>query len=361
MKNFIVIARPVKNHADGVSNLLRYLNNPNEPSHKNTEIVVFQDNCAEFKKSCIMNANELYLQNKKGGRKVKNLAQSFSLNLPKSIACSVDQWNSIEDGISSHICDYLGIERGDVYLNVHKERLKNSHLNVVVKKVVFDKKQQKYRSLYNLDRLNFLYSLKCKFNEMVKKHCNFDVVDYQVVNKTEPAVQKFNYIQSVGLPALVNQVDQLEVQKTALEVSVRAFEAQKLDLDVKIALSRENGLKQLLKTREFIEGFNKKLRKKQKELQEKQLELQELSNNKFIRMIKSILKNTEVEDLRKMVYQLESENKTLVELKYSNTSNSVENMKELKQQLKTLKKQNAELVENNKIFAIQNSPKLQNK
>lgn len=371
-KNFIVKARPVKKRAKGVANLLRYLNNAKAPSHKNTEIIIFNDNRKEFYKNCLTGVDFLHLQNKKGGRPVNHYAQSFSFNLPRSIACTVEQWKAMHDEFSEHICSYLGIERDDFYANLHKEKFKNSHLNFMISKVVFDRKENKYRSLYDLDRLNFLYSLKCKFNELVKKHLDFDIADYEVENKTNPATQEFNHIQSVALPELHGKVAELAAARDALQASLneaaealKVAQKEKEELDEKIRLTRENSAKQLARSREIRASFNRKLKRKDEEitakkneLNAKKAEIELIENRKIVRYINAILRKTEVEDLRKQLTEFEFENKELAEFKAGAEAHLADVILEKNDQIKELKKKNKELKEKSLALALQNSSPL---
>jgi hypothetical protein len=348
-----------------VNDLLRYLNNDKAPSHNNTEIIVFNDNRKKFHKNCVTGVSSLHLQNRKGGRPVNNYAQSFTFNLPKSIACTVDQWQAMHDEFSEHISQYLGIERDDFYSNLHKEKYKNSHLNFMISKVVFDKKEKKYRSLYQLDRLNFLYSLKCKFNELVKKHCGFDNLDYEVGEKTNKAVQNFGFIQSVALPEIQNELAELVSTRDSVKESLKeasqalnGVRQEKVDLDSKIRLTRSNIAKQLIRSREIRDSFDRKLKRKAKELLAKKAEIELIENRKIIRYINSILNKREVDDLRKNLHQLELYNKSLEEYKANAKTHLSDTIIEKNKRIKELEEQNEKLKENAKALALQNSAPL---
>ena len=178
LKNFVVTTQRVKSKSDGLIQYVNYLDNEKAPSHKNTKIINFGSASDDFLKNTIINTVNFDNNNKKGGRKVESLAQSFNFILPPKVENpTVNQWKLIFKDLVLKAKNTLEIEgktadfAKSCYVNIHDQ--KNPHLNLLIPRIYDDKR------LHALDQKNLLIQLKKEFNRSVLQHCNIDFKAYK--------------------------------------------------------------------------------------------------------------------------------------------------------------------------------------
>lgn len=184
IKNFTVTSQRVKNKSDGLIKYIQYLENENEPSHKNTSILYFNGGSAGSKKTSMFLTNTIQEviafdnKNTKGGRKVESFAQSFDFVLPPTVAKpTLEQWELIAKDIfkATHkhlnIQDSIGNFANSCYANVHDQ--KNPHLNLVIPRIYNGER------LHKLDQKALIGAVKKEFNASVLKHCQIDFKQYK--------------------------------------------------------------------------------------------------------------------------------------------------------------------------------------
>lgn len=178
LKNFVVTTQRVKSKSDGLIQYVNYLNNEKAPSHKNTKIIEISKNPESFLKNTIINTVNFDNNNKKGGRKVESLAQSFNFILPPKVDNPTEeQWILIYKDLVTKAKNTLEIDgktsdfARSCYVNIHEQ--KNPHLNLLIPRIYEDKR------LHALDQKNLLIQLKKEFNRSVLQHCNIDFKAYK--------------------------------------------------------------------------------------------------------------------------------------------------------------------------------------
>ena len=178
LKNFVVTTQRVKSKSDGLIQYVNYLDNEKAPSHKNTKIINFGSASDDFLKNTIINTVNFDNNNKKGGRKVESLAQSFNFILPPKVENPTEnQWKLIFKDLLLKAKNTLEIEgktadfAKSCYVNIHDQ--KNPHLNLLIPRIYDDKR------LHALDQKNLLIQLKKEFNRSVLQHCNIDFKAYK--------------------------------------------------------------------------------------------------------------------------------------------------------------------------------------
>ena len=178
LKNFVVTTQRVKSKSDGLIQYVNYLDNEKAPSHKNTKIINFGSASDDFLKNTIINTVNFDNNNKKGGRKVESLAQSFNFILPPKVENPTEnQWKLIFKDLLLKAKNTLEIEgktadfAKSCYVNIHDQ--KNPHLNLLIPRIYDDKR------IHALDQKNLLIQLKKEFNRSVLQHCNIDFKAYK--------------------------------------------------------------------------------------------------------------------------------------------------------------------------------------
>ena len=178
LKNFVVTTQRVKSKSDGLIQYVNYLDNEKAPSHKNTTIKNFGTKADDFLKNTIINTVNFDNNNKKGGRKVESLAQSFNFILPPKVENPTEnQWKLIFKDLVLKAKNTLEIEgktadfAKSCYVNIHDQ--KNPHLNLLIPRIYDDKR------IHALDQKNLLIQLKKEFNRSVLQHCNIDFKAYK--------------------------------------------------------------------------------------------------------------------------------------------------------------------------------------
>ena len=178
LKNFVVTTQRVKSKSDGLIHYVNYLDNEKAPSHKNTKIINFGSASDDFLKNTIINTVNFDNNNKKGGRKVESLAQSFNFILPPKVENPTEnQWKLIFKDLLLKAKNTLEIEgktadfAKSCYVNIHDQ--KNPHLNLLIPRIYDDKR------IHALDQKNLLIQLKKEFNRSVLQHCNIDFKAYK--------------------------------------------------------------------------------------------------------------------------------------------------------------------------------------
>lgn len=178
LKNFTVTTQRVKGRSDGLIQYVNYLNNEKAPSHKNTEIINIGVPYDKFLTSTIINTLDFDNNNKKGGRKVESLAQSFDFILPPKVGKpTTEQWKLICKDLLLKTKSTLEIEGGAMdfakscYSNIHNQE--NPHLNLLIPRIYNGKR------LHALDQKKVLGELKKEFNRSVMQHCSIDYKAYK--------------------------------------------------------------------------------------------------------------------------------------------------------------------------------------
>ena len=232
IKNFVVISQRIKDKSDGLISYVNYLRNENTPSHKDTKILDLpKANADDFLKKTIINTVNFDNNNKKGGRKVESLAQSFDFVLPPTVPNpTIDQWKLIYRDVLKTAKTTLGLEAENLnvfaehcFANIHEQ--KNPHLNLLIPRIYKEQRLEK------LDQKRLLGDLKKSFNTAVMLHCNIDFKQYKPQEQnTGKRRKKWQYEQQQSIKAKEELTNErlLLAQDTlaAAQVQERAETAQ---------------------------------------------------------------------------------------------------------------------------------------
>lgn len=210
IKNFVVISQRIKDKADGLISYVNYLRNENTPSHKDTKILDLpKANADDFLKRTIINTVNFDNNNKKGGRKVESLAQSFDFVLPPTIPNpTIDQWRLIYRDVLKTAKTSLGLEAENAntfaehcFANIHDQ--KNPHLNLLIPRIYKEQRLEK------LDQKKIIGDLKKSFNAAVLLHCNIDYKQYKPQEQnTGKRRKKWQYEQQQSIKAKEELADE---------------------------------------------------------------------------------------------------------------------------------------------------------
>lgn len=243
IKNWIVTTERVKNKSAGLSEYTSYLISSKHKNHKNTEIYsLFNSEHNKFITNAINETLDFDAKNKKGGRKVESLAQSFNFILPPPHKPTKEQWQDIGFELLKTVHSELQI-KGDFikfvrscFVNVHDQA--NPHINMLIPRIYNGER------LADLDRKNVLAKVKLQFNKSVLEHCNIDHTQHNPLRVNvgrRKSAQGYAYEKAKEeaqnalkriAEANIAVADADVAQKNA-EVKIKALEVESLELDVK--------------------------------------------------------------------------------------------------------------------------------
>ncbi|REL35884.1 hypothetical protein [Thalassotalea euphylliae] len=178
MKNWTVIAEPVRDEHSGICSYLNYLTAKNHKNHRGiTRIIPIHNSVERYINNCISEVTQRNLKrakSKKGGRNITSYAQSFVFTLPPDIKLSDLQWYQVSKHIFSDLSDYLLVDKEQLlkssFINLHDQ--KNQHINLVVNKVINGEVKRE------IQRKGALKLLKKSFNAAVLKYSNINCLNY---------------------------------------------------------------------------------------------------------------------------------------------------------------------------------------
>lgn len=185
LKNWTVIAKPIKDQNKGLARYLNYLTNPHHQNHKGkTQIKPLFGNIDDLYKRVTLAAAERDFQRakkRKGGRAISSFAQSFVFTLPENIPAHPEKsdWVYFSKEILNTIISFTGVSadeiKKNVFINIHDQ--KNPHLNIVVSKILNNTVKTE------LQKKSIISALKKTFNYAVLKQLKISPSDYKPVTK----------------------------------------------------------------------------------------------------------------------------------------------------------------------------------
>jgi hypothetical protein len=326
LKNFVVTTQRVKSKSDGLIQYVNYLDNEKAPSHKNTTIKNFGTKADDFLKNTIINTVNFDNNNKKGGRKVESLAQSFNFILPPKVENPTEnQWKLIFKDLVLKAKNTLEIEgktadfAKSCYVNIHDQ--KNPHLNLLIPRIYDDKR------LHALDQKNLLIQLKKEFNRSVLQHCNIDFKAYkpdqQNVGRRR---KKWQYEQQQSIKAkeelteerlllaqdkldMADLIDQhQQVQERAETAQIKAQEAtdvaRRAKADADVAEQRaEQKISLMTEMKKLFNDFKSSLSGWINSIKSKDELLEEINRNDTIQAVEQIQNHHEYDaDVEEIVF-----------------------------------------------------------
>lgn len=301
IKNFFVKTERIKSKTDGVIKYLKYLEDDKDPRHSNNEIIKIYNLSRNFFNICNKNCTNLDYQNSsKGGRKVESYAQSFDFSFPPGIDVTEEEYKEFSLKIIQVLKNnFPDLNDNEIFMNVHKnikvkENESPGHLNLLVSRVSFDKKTNKYINNYNLDQKSICFKLKQEFNLFIVNKYNLDHNNYVLkkhkkgVNKPlflarqekNAEIEKEIIFNESKLNTIKEEINNIEKDVNILNISKNDLEKEvnKLILDIGTKDKKAKDLTDLIKTSN--QNANKKLNKVKEEIEKLKKEKESLKEEK---------------------------------------------------------------------------------
>ena len=193
--NYVVRIKKLK--VNGLNRFLKYLNNDKHKNHtkKNTEIYELsnQERFTKISKNKITKNKMGYIKNRKGGRPLSVLGKSLTFNIPVGFDFDLEVSKLIYEDIVNGLKEIyknlppnkLGdpytsydLEEEEIYSVLHKQN--NSHYHIVVP--YLDRNGNVMRGVKSNE---FTNNLKLLWNEIMIKHYEIDLEQYQPQTKEE--------------------------------------------------------------------------------------------------------------------------------------------------------------------------------
>lgn len=142
INNYVVKGKAIKFEEVGTVNFYNYLNNKEHKNHKGKTEEILQifdnKNFVDRVTSEVRKKNLETIKRGKGGRPIKSHSHSFMFSPQKGIKPSKTQWETITKRILKDLIEIVDITPEELkkylFINVHQQE--NSHLNIVVGKVI---------------------------------------------------------------------------------------------------------------------------------------------------------------------------------------------------------------------------------
>lgn len=188
--NYVVRIKKVQ--VNKLRTLLNYLNNEKHKNHtkKNTVITELsnRENFNKIISGKLWKNAESYIQNKKGGQKLKRIGKSLTFNIPPQFEfneeISEDIYKQIIKGIIAVYNSYgYDIQEEEIYSVLHEQD--NPHYHVFVPYLDMDGK-----TLLYTNHKKFLNELKLMWNEVMINAYGIDLEQYQPLDQGEQEENK---------------------------------------------------------------------------------------------------------------------------------------------------------------------------
>ena len=185
IRNYVVKQKNVKIEKSGT--IIRYMLNEEHKNHKNTKILC-EDNSDNFQDLLVdrLHLNNInYMKNRKGGRKLKDIAKSLTFNVPPAFNISEEDIKKVLDLIKKRMTELfdkfdIDLDESDLFSAVHIQD--NSHIHLLLP--MLDKQGKNIRMF---KEPSFLIQLKILFTESVDMVCKKDIKEYKPLTEEEQA------------------------------------------------------------------------------------------------------------------------------------------------------------------------------
>jgi len=183
IRNYTVIQKNVK---VGESNkMINYLLNEEHKNHKETTIHC-EDNSELFSDLLFLRKQKNdfnYMKNKKGGRKLKDIAKSLTFNIPPDFKPTLNDTKQILNHIHNGLLDLfnqydINMYESDLFTAIHQQS--NTHIHILLPML-----DNTGKNIRRFKEPGFLVELKILFTESVDKVMNTEIEQYEQLSKEE--------------------------------------------------------------------------------------------------------------------------------------------------------------------------------
>lgn len=183
IRNYTVIQKNVK---VGESNkMINYLINAEHKNHKNT-IIHCEDNSEDYSDLLFLRKQKNdfnYMKNRKGGRKLKDIAKSLTFNIPPDFKPTLNDTKQIKEYIHNGLLDLfkmydINMNDSDLFTAIHEQD--NSHIHILLPML-----DNQGKNIRRFKEPSFLVELKILFTESVDKVMNTEINQYETLSKEE--------------------------------------------------------------------------------------------------------------------------------------------------------------------------------
>lgn len=179
IRDWVVVTERINKAAGGLQEYQAYLEDNKRSSHSNTEIHAITDNSVDFFSTTVRNAMTRD-NNSKGGQKMKSYAQGFNFTLPQEFQPTVNEWKLIYLQVKEKLKQHLEIEDDNCfYANLHKEKKKHSHMNMMISKC------ENHHRIEKLDQRSTIVEAKKAFKQAVLDICKIHPSQYKKSDKPQ--------------------------------------------------------------------------------------------------------------------------------------------------------------------------------
>lgn len=183
IRNYVVKQENVKSGKE--NKMINYLLSETHRNHKQTKIHC-EDNSDNFSDLLFLRKqrNDFnYMKNKKGGRKLKDIAKSITFNIPPDFKPSLNDTKQILNHIHNGLLDLfklydINMNESDLFSVIHEQS--NSHIHLMIPML-----DNTGKNIRRFKEPGFLIELKILFTESVDKVMNTEIEQYQQLSKEE--------------------------------------------------------------------------------------------------------------------------------------------------------------------------------
>jgi len=183
IRNYVVKQENVKSGSE--NKMINYLLSETHRNHKDT-IIHCEDNSEKFSDLLFLRKQKNdfnYMKNKKGGRKLKDIAKSITFNIPPDFKPTINDTNQILNHIHNGLLDLfkmydINMNESDLFSVIHEQS--NSHIHLMIPML-----DSTGKNIRRFKEPGFLIELKILFTESVDKVMDTEIEQYQQLSKEE--------------------------------------------------------------------------------------------------------------------------------------------------------------------------------
>lgn len=236
IKNYFVRGKAVKFQTKGLINYINYLESSEHKNHKGkTEKIYKIYKSKNFLDTTVLDAERLNLKKAqmkgKGGRYIKEYAQSFVFSPPEGVKMSKEEILELSNRIMKILSNYSKISKKELleklFINVHVQD--NTHLNIVIGKVFNNKP-------IHWGKLSLSHTLKQAFNVFMLEVKGLDHKEHH----PKPKNKGNGYASNIYQEKNKKKQRELQYQEEDLETREDTLKVEYEDLQIQIEQTKKD-------------------------------------------------------------------------------------------------------------------------